>query len=82
MWTEHIIENVLPPTLPYRMLVFTVPRCLRRLFMRERTLLGDFARVAYACTQRFFTEQFPGVDGTPYFVCALQTFGDLANRHP
>ena len=64
------------------MLVFTIPKCLRRIFMRERKLLGDFARVAYECTQRFFAEQFPAVEGKPYFVCALQTFSDVGGVHP
>ena len=82
VWAQHVIEDILPANLPYRMIVFTVPKCLRRIFMRERKLLGDFARVAYDCTYQFFSEQFPGVEGKPYFVCAIQTFSDFAYACP
>jgi len=81
-WAMKIIEEVLPCDLAYRMLVFTIPICLRRIFMRERQLLGDFARVSYDCTRRFLCEQFPGIDGVPYFVSAVQTWGDLGQIHP
>ena len=81
-WAEHVIEQVLPPGIAYVMLVFTIPRCLRRIFLKERTRLGDFARVAYACTRRFLAEQFPAVDGKPYFITSLQTWGDMVQPHP
>ena len=42
-WADHVVENVLPD-LAYRQLVFTVVRVLRRSFVRERSLLGEFVR--------------------------------------
>jgi len=79
LWVEHVVQDVLPENIPYRMIVFTMPKNLRGIFMRERALLGDLARVAYDCTWRFFQEQFPGVNGVPYFVSSLQTWGDQVN---
>ena len=49
----------------------------------ERALLGDLCREAYQVTARFLAEHFPGVDGVPYFACAVHTFGSsAANPHP
>jgi hypothetical protein len=80
LWAEHVVTNVLPRDLPYRMAVFTIPRCLRPTFMRERTLAGDLSREAYECTRSFVSEH-SGADGVPYFVSVIQWFGDLANAH-
>jgi hypothetical protein len=82
LWAEHVTEHVLPPNVAYAMIVFTIPKCLRRIFLRERELLGDFARVAYDSTRRFLCEQFPGVEGKPYFVTSLHTWGDMGQIHP
>ena len=82
VWVTHVVEEVLPDKVPYRMLVFTMPINLRSLFMRDRSLLGEFSRVAYRCTRVFFQAQFPGIKGVPYFVSSIQTWGDQANPHP
>jgi hypothetical protein len=39
-WSDHVVEAVLPD-LAYRQLVFTVPRVLRRTFLRERRVVVD-----------------------------------------
>jgi hypothetical protein len=62
------------------MAVFTIPRSLRPTFMRERGLVGDLSREAYACTRSFLAEH-AAAGGVPYFVSVVQWFGDLANRH-
>jgi hypothetical protein len=80
-WADHVIERVLPDV-PYRMLVFTIPRCLRGIFMREHAVLGDICRVAYQASARFLAEHFPGVEGVPYFVSAIHTAGSNVNPHP
>ena len=82
LWVEHVVQNVLPGNIPFRMIVFTMPKSLRRIFMRERVLLGDFARVAYTCTRLFFQEQFPQADGVPYFITSLHNAGDHIHIHP
>jgi hypothetical protein len=80
-WADHVVEDVLPDV-AYRMPVFTIPRCLRGIFMREHALLGDMCRVAYRVTAHFLAEHFPGVDGVPYFVSAVHTAGSQVNPHP
>jgi hypothetical protein len=76
-WADHVIENVLPDV-PHCMIVFTMPKHLRGIFLRERAILGDLCREAYRVTARFLAEHFPGVD-----VCAVHTFGSsAANPHP
>jgi hypothetical protein len=81
-WADHLLAHVLPD-LPYRQLVFTVPKVLRRIFMREHPLLGELTRTAYQATRAFLAAQFPGVErGVPYFVSGVHTFGSLGNVHP
>ena len=82
LWTEHVIENVLPRDMAYRMMVFTLPKAIRPMFLRERALLGDLSQAAYRCTRDFLCAQFPGIQGTPYFVCVIQSFGNLLNPNP
>ncbi|MCU0612812.1 MAG: transposase, partial [Candidatus Eisenbacteria bacterium] len=81
-WADHVVENVLPD-LPYRMNVYAIPKHLRGGFLREHALLGDLSGEAYRVTARFLAAHFPGVDGVPYFVSAVHTFGSSgANPHP
>ncbi|MBN1459417.1 MAG: transposase zinc-binding domain-containing protein, partial [Armatimonadetes bacterium] len=46
-WADHVVDDVLPD-LAYRQLVFTLPKIVRRVFMRERALRGELMRTAYA----------------------------------
>ena len=81
-WADHLPGHVLP-VLPYRQLVFTMPKVLRRILMREHPLLGELTRTAYRATRAFLAAQFPGVErGAPYFASAVHTFGSLGNVHP
>ena len=59
LWVEHILTQVLPPKTAYRMLVFTVPKCLRGLLMRNRSLLGVLSRIAYDVTRRHLAAYLP-----------------------
>jgi len=81
-WADRVVEEVLPD-LGYRQLVFTVPRVLRRTFLRERRLLGKLVQTAYGVTKLFLSAQFPGLEGgVPYFVGAVETWGSVVNVHP
>ena len=82
LWVEHVLTEVLPPKASYRMLVFTVPKCLRRLLMRNRLLLGILSRIAYDVTRRHLAAYLPGVDGKPFFVTSVQLWGSSVNIHP
>jgi hypothetical protein len=82
LWVEHVLSEVLPPACSHRMLVFTVPKCLRGVLMRNRPLLGVLSRIAYEVTRRFLARQLPGVNGLPYFVSSVQLWGAALNVHP
>jgi len=52
-FTERLAEEIAAPVV-HRHLVFTVPKALRGLFQRERTLLGLLSRCAYDAVRRAF----------------------------
>jgi hypothetical protein len=73
---------------PYRQLVFTIPRNLRRPFLFDRSLYGALAQIAYSSTRDFLRRRaagtFRGVDqAVPVMVASPQSFGDLVvhNSH-
>ena len=82
LWAEHVTCQVLPSEMAYRMSVFTIPKCIRSTLLRERRLLGDLSREAYACTRQFIADQFPGTQGAPFFISVVQLFGNSMNVHP
>ena len=59
VWAERMVDEVLP-IVTYRQLVFTIPRNLRRAFLFDRSLYGDFCRIAYASTRDFLRRQAAG----------------------
>jgi hypothetical protein len=71
----------------HRHVVFTIPKALRGLFERERSLLGLLARTAYETVRRVLKavgegEKAAPTDAVPGFVASIQTFGSYANFHP
>ncbi|MGH7378115.1 MAG: transposase zinc-binding domain-containing protein, partial [Candidatus Methylomirabilales bacterium] len=84
-WAERMVEEVLP-VVPYRQLVFTIPRNLRRAFLLDRSLYGELCRVAYASTREFLRKKAPrGLPqlkpAVPAMVVVPQSFGDLLVPH-
>jgi hypothetical protein len=76
-----MVEEVLP-VVPYRQIVFTIPRRLRKFFLFNRSLYGDLCRAAYAATRDFLRERVPGgfmklQRAAPAMVVVPQSFGDL-----
>jgi hypothetical protein len=70
---------VLAPV-PHRQYVFTIPRLLRPLFARRRTLLGKLCNIIERIFDRAYVSARRGArQGMILFV---QTFGDLANFNP
>jgi transposase-like zinc-binding protein/putative transposase len=85
-WAERMVEEVLP-RVPYRQLVFTIPRRLRKYFLFDRSLYGDLCRAAYASTRDYLRKLAPGGFPTlkravPAMVVVPQSFGDLLVHHP
>jgi hypothetical protein len=85
-----MVEEVLP-VVPFRQLVFTIPRMLRKYFLYDRSLYGEFCRVAYSSTRDYMRKhgQPPsGISGfqklkraVPAMVVSPQSFGDLLVPH-
>src|SRR2546422_4534798 len=85
LWAERMVEEVLP-LVPYRQLVFTIPRNLRPSFLRDRSLYGDLCRIAYSSTRDFLRAHAPRgfpkfQKATPAIVDVPQSFGDLLISH-
>ena len=81
-----MVEEVLP-IVPYRQLVFTIPRNLRRPFLFDRSLYGELSRIAYSSTRDFLRREaagpFHGVErAVPAMVASPQSFGDLIVHNP
>jgi len=78
--SEHL-EEVLAPV-AHRHWVFTIPKALRGLLARERSLLGVLPRCAFAAVRRCLRERAGRSGGAPGFVASIQTFGAALPFHP
>jgi Transposase zinc-binding domain/Putative transposase len=78
---ERLRGEILAP-IPHRHAIFTVPRALRRLFLRDRALLGLLPRCAAETNTRCWRAALGRRDGVPGIVASIQTFGSQANWHP
>ncbi|MEK6816304.1 MAG: transposase, partial [Nanoarchaeota archaeon] len=78
LWAEWLTEEVLAPV-EHRQFVFTIPKILRRYFLRNRSLLGELARCAWLTLKEFFASVYPDITEpiTPAAVLCIQTFGNL-----
>ena len=84
LFAERLRAEIVSPV-AHRHVVFTIPRVLRGLFERERSLLGLLARTAYETLRRVLAAA--GAEGArqhavPGVVASIQTFGAFANFHP
>jgi hypothetical protein len=81
-FAERLAEEIAVPV-PHRHLVFTIPKALRGLFQRERSLLGLLSRCAYQAVHRVVATYLEEPGAVPGFVASIQTFGSFAaNFHP
>ncbi len=79
---EKLREEVLA-SVPHRHAIFTIPKALRRLFLRERRLLGLLPRCAAEALTRCWRAVLDRRDGVPGVVASIQTFGGFgANWQP
>src|SRR6266540_3963139 len=60
VWAGRMVEEVLP-IVPYRQLVFTIPRNLRWPFFFDRSLYGELSRIAYSSTRDFLRREADGM---------------------
>jgi hypothetical protein len=78
---EWVTEEILEPV-GHRQLVCTIPRVLRPTFRRDRRLLGELARCAWASLKQYTQARFPDPGVAPGAILAIQTYGDQLNWHP
>ena len=84
IFAERLRTEIVAPV-AHRHVVFTIPKALRPLFERERSLLGLLARTAYETLRRVLkaaADGQAGRDAVPGVVASIQTFGSYANFHP
>jgi hypothetical protein len=80
LWAEWLRERVLEPV-PHRHVVMTIPRFLRRVFLKRRELLLDLAQSAAEAIAEH-TQRRLGARVRPGVVVAIATSGDLLQWHP
>jgi hypothetical protein len=82
LFAEKLAAGILAPV-PHRHWTFSIPRVLRGLFERERSLLGLLSQTAYASILKTFQALLDRKDIRPGCILSLQTFGAYgANFHP
>jgi hypothetical protein len=75
------VDGELLEEVPYRHVVFVIPKVLRPIFLRERKLLGELGRCAWQTVRRGLATVL-GRSVTPAAVTALALTGDTVNLHP
>jgi hypothetical protein len=79
---EWVLTHVLPPV-PYRHFVLSIPKILRRLFLRDRSLLADLSRCGWQALKTVIRAAVPEAEPQPGALVATQSFGEFAERfHP
>jgi len=78
---EKLREEILAPV-EHQHCIFTIPIALRRLFLRERWLLGILTRCAFETVKRCFRAVLERRDGVPGMAAAIQCFGSQAQWIP
>jgi hypothetical protein len=74
----HVLKAV-----PHRHFVFSIPKLLRRFFLRDRKLLADLSLCAWEALKTLLQAAVPEPGCCPGGIVATQTFGDLPDRyHP
>jgi hypothetical protein len=82
LFAEKLAGGILAPV-PHRHWTFSIPRVLRGLFERERSLLSLLSQTAYASILQTFQALVGRKDVRPGCVLSLQTYGAYgANFNP
>ena len=76
-----ISDTVCAPV-PHRHVVLTVPRLIRTLFLRDRSLLDDLYHAAHSAIAAWLRDRTGQPTGQPGLITAVQTFGDFLFWHP
>ena len=77
LFAEKLQEKILQPV-PHRHYAFSIPKVLRGLLERERSLLSLLSQTSYQSILQSFQELFHRKDVRPGSVTSIQTFGSFA----
>jgi len=81
IWTDWVNSNVLK-NISHRHWVFTVPRVLRKLFYKDRSLLSQLANCAKEALLEMFKAIYPDKGYMPGIILSIQSSGDLMVFNP
>lgn len=82
LFAEKLREEILAP-LPHRHFTLSIPKALRSLFERERSLLSLLSQTAFEAINKSFQKLLDRKDVRPGSVSSIQTLGSFgANWHP
>ena len=81
LFAEKLQEKILQPV-PHRHHAFSIPKVLRGLFERERSLLSPLSQSSYQSILNSFQKLFDRKDVRPGVVSSIQTFGSFVNFQP
>ena len=81
VWTDWVNNKVLRNT-DHRHWIFTIPRVLRKLFYKDRSLLAQLANCAKETLFEMFKAVYPDNGYKPGIILSIQTAGDLMTWHP
>ena len=77
LFADKLKEQILQPV-PHRHYAFSIPKVLRGLFERERSLLSLLSQTAYNSILKSFQQLLHRNDVRPGLVSSIQTFGSFA----
>ncbi len=72
VWTEYVKNHVLE-NIPHRHWIFTIPRVLRKLFYKDRSLLGHLATCAKETLSDMFKAIYSGKGYMLGIILSIQT---------
>jgi len=78
---DWVCSRILEPV-SHRQVVFTIPKVLRPVFRKNRTLLGRLCRCAWETLAEMYRAAFPAEEVMGAAVIAIQTAGDQLQWHP
>ena len=81
VWTDWVTNHVLK-NIPHRHWVFTIPKILRKLFYKDRSLLSYLANCSKETLLEMFKAIYPDKGYIPGIVLSIQTSGDMMVLNP
>ncbi len=78
---EILLLDEIFKEVPYRHIIFTIPKILRKNFIWHREKLNDLSRLAWKCLKEFMSETL-NLDGVPGSIQSIETNGQFLDINP